>query len=666
MTLKILAGLATVAYVVWLVAASPGATKVPVFVVGAVLLYFWLGLLAHGRARQRGWTHVVRETLDVQILCIVLIYGLAVLCTTPVAITSDGCLYFGYLRSAVFDGDLEIARELEVLALPERAHAIVPVGPIAVWAAPYAAVYLSDHGGRALGLWEGPADASVDGLTGPYVWAVLIASFLIGAAGLVALHWRLRKLFAQQIALVAILLTYSATTLVWYMIYEPSLPHAASFGLTALFLVAAERWTRDRQPSTSHAVILGTLFGLMTLVRPQKGLFGLFLLAFVLSLRVSPRLRLRLSAPPRAVAAFLAPLLPMALLQWWMARALLAQQTYSLLGERGYLDLSGAHWSEVLFSSWHGLFSWTPVAYLAFVGTLIYLRRDRQWAIPALLVFVAMVWINGSTFDWHGAWAYGGRRFTSTLAALAPGLAAMVAMVWRRPLLLVAPLALMAAYWNFLLMVQWNFDRLPREEPVRFEQLTHEQVRLYYQETQFFPFAFPANLMFSWREGLPLEKYDLLGFERPEPQFFATFDESVNRFLLNGWSPGSCDADMHDCRSFRGAAEIAVPLDPEGTDEFAIAFRAWLMTTGDSGRLVVRVNGQRVGRITLTSTPTRFQLAVSADRFRRGFNRLRLRLDPTTPRSVDAAVTGQTESSDRGEPRRVAVGFLRLTPEGRP
>ena len=668
MTPKIFACLATLVYLAWLVVTSPGTAKTPAFVAGLAVLYLWLWLWLVVRERRRPyrWMHLARETIDVQILCIVLVYGLAVFSTTPLAITSDGCLYFGYLRSTVFDGDLEIDRELEVLSLPERAHAIVPVGPIAVWAVPYATVYLADHAGRASGLWEAPADPTTDGLRGPYAWSVLLTSFLVGAAGLVALHLRLRELFARQVALLATLLTYSATTLVWYMLYEPSLPHAASFGLTALFLVAADRWARDSQPSTSQAAILGILFGSMALVRPQNGLFGIFLLAFVVSLRFSPRLRLRLSAAPAAVGAFLAPLVPLAVLQWWMASALLAQQPYSLVGERGYLNFFDPRWSEVLFSSWHGLFSWTPVAYLAFIGTFIYLRRDRRWAISALLVFAAMVWVNGSPFDWHGAWAFGGRRFTSTLAALAPGLAALLAAVWRRPLLIVAPLAFMAAYWNFLLMVQWNFDRLPREEPVSFERLTQEQVRLYYENTEFFPFAFPANLLFSWREGLPMSKYDLLGVVRPEQEFFISFDEGVDRYLLEGWSRGDCAPGADGCRSFRSAGEIAVPLDPEGTAELAVAFRAWLLQPGESADLVVRLNGQRLGRQRLTSVPTRFQLPVSSDKFRPGFNRVQFRLDAASRRAADTsdALARQTESADRLGRQRVAVGFLRVTPSG--
>ena len=49
-------------------------------------------------------------------------------------ITSDGSLYFAYLRSFVFDRDLQIGPEIAFLNLPPRPHYIVPVGPAILWA----------------------------------------------------------------------------------------------------------------------------------------------------------------------------------------------------------------------------------------------------------------------------------------------------------------------------------------------------------------------------------------------------------------------------------------------------------------------------------------------------------------------------------------------------
>ena len=112
-------------------------------------------------------------------------------------------------------------------------------------------------------------------------------------------------------------------------------------------------------------------------------------------------------------------------------------------------------------------------------------------------------------------------------------------------------------------------------------------------------------------------------------------------------------------------ARSRVPLDPQGTAELAVAFRAWLVQPGESAELVVRANGQRIGRLRLTSAPTRFQLSAPPDKFRRGFNRVQFRLVASS-RVADTpeAAAMQTEPVERPSPQRVAVSFLRVTPHG--
>ena len=59
-------------------------------------------------------------------------------------VTSDGNLYFAYLRSLVFDHDLQIGPELDFLHLPPRPHNVVPVGPSILWAPFYLIVAGAD------------------------------------------------------------------------------------------------------------------------------------------------------------------------------------------------------------------------------------------------------------------------------------------------------------------------------------------------------------------------------------------------------------------------------------------------------------------------------------------------------------------------------------------
>ncbi len=645
------ASVASFAYLGWLLSNSPEISKQSVFLSGIVVWLTWCAW-AIARFRPVGQRLAFfREYADVHVLLIVLIYGFAVLRMSPIGITSDGGLYFGYLRSLVFDGDLQIGPELEFLRQTGRHHYVVPIGPMAVWAPLYLAVYLVDTIARVLG-WSAPPASAVElGLTGPYVRAALFTSFLLAAGGLVVMHLRLRREFPRLTALTATLLLYAGTTLLFYTIYEPSLPHPASFGLAALFVVYSERLTRDRSLTGRDAILLGGLYGLMCVVRPQNALFIVFPIAWQ-----SRALEKRLCLRP--VLLFALGAAPFALLQGAMAYALLSQQSYSLLGEGGYLRPWDSHWLDVLFSSWHGLFSWTPIAYVAFLGTLLYWRRNRRWSTAALAVFAAMCWVNGSAEDWHGSWAFGARRFTSTLVVLAPGLAAAVALVRKRPMLLIAPVAGFAALWNFYLMVQWNKDYIPREAPVSFERIAVQQVRFFFQD-YFYPFVFPANVVFSWREGLPLDRYDHLA--AITQTFGVGFDAGAREYLLNGWSPVRTDTAGSFRTMTAEEAVVIIPLRPPtdrvGTVVLEIRGRALLPASGEVILVAVEVAEQPVGRIAFGEGTFAHRLLTPAAAWRTGLNRLTIRRLGTLRGPASEALPGSADPlpAPSGEDGGVAV-----------
>ena len=218
------------------------------------------------------------RTGDVHVLVVFLLFGLALQQVVTEGITSDGCLYFAHLRSLVFDGDLDISRELAALNLPPRPHHVVAFGAAIVWAPLYLLVWLAD----TVGLLRVPELEGLQGLRGPYVRAALVSSYLVASAGLLVLHRRLRAEFGAVAALATSLLLAAGTSLAWYGLYEPAMAHAASFGLAALFVVGCDRW-RNRVPPVSVAVATGVLFSLLVAVRPQDGLFGIFLAATIAS-----------------------------------------------------------------------------------------------------------------------------------------------------------------------------------------------------------------------------------------------------------------------------------------------------------------------------------------------------------------------------------------------
>lgn len=551
-------------------------------------------------------------------------------------ITSDGALYFAHLRSIVFDRDLDIAAELDALHQPPRPHHVVPIGPAIVWAPAYLVVAAADAiaGGR------GSAGARVmHGLSGAYVQAAMLSSFAMMAAGLVVLHLRIRREFGAPIAAITSILLVAATTLAWYVVFEPSMTHAVSFGVVAIALVLAERWLVDAAPTRRQSLFLGAWYSLVIVVRPEDGVFAVFPLAALLCSR--PCRALDTGGRLRIAAAMIVGALPLIALQVGAAAWLMSTSRFTLAGgEEGYLNFLASRWSDVLFSSRHGLFSWTPFVWIALVGTVAYARRRPLWAIPALIAFIALTWTNGSAHDWAGGWAFGGRRFTSVLAAFAPGVAVAIAAAYRRPLLVIAPCVAAIVGWNALLMTQYQRGLLPRDEAVSFDAMVRQQAQLATAPPLFYPFGFPANVWFAWREHLPIDRYDLLGSEPLHREMYLPLNDWGERFLLDGWQNGA--GDQFGSRHYLVAPSgtIVVPLDvpPGAASTVDLEARAEGEPRGGVTRLDLSVNSRSFGELRLeigAATPSRraFVAPAGANIWRRGYNRV------TISRPPDAAAT---------------------------
>jgi hypothetical protein len=323
--------------------------------------------------------------------------------------------------------------------------------------------------------------------------------------------------------------------------------------------------------------------------------------------------------------------LPWIALQVLHSYVLLLRYDYQLMGQGGYLQPWQSRWIDTLFSSWHGFLSWTPVAYLAVIGTFAYLRREWRWAAAALAILFLTAWVNGSTQDWAGGWSFGGRRFTSSLVMLAPGLAIVVEFVLRRPLVALAPLVAAALWWNHLLMVQYTAGMLPKDEPVAFGRIVRQQAELHTRSPYWYPFAFPANVWFAWREGVPIDKYDVLSPVTPGPSFSLTFDRRAEAFLLSGWDVPGGD-DWGPSWWIGGSpATMAIPLALEDGDvTIRVRTRTRFEEPPVKALMALDVNGREVGRFTAglpDATTSEFVIPAAEARtlFRRGFNQVAFR-----------------------------------------
>jgi hypothetical protein len=315
---------------------------------------------------------------------------------------------------------------------------------------------------------------------------------------------------------------------------------------------------------------------------------------------------------------------------------LMSREPFDLVGNDGYLDFVHSRWADTLWSSWHGFLSWTPVAYIALLGTAFYARRHRPWAIAALLIVFLMAWINGSTADWAAGWSFGGRRFVSILAVLAPGLAYVVWQLARRPLIAVGIVVVFAIGWHQLLVAQYATRTLPKGAAVSFGQIVRQQAMLLTRPPFVYPFAFPANAWFAWRTGLPLDRYDLLGPESLRPSIDLPMNAAAGKFLISGWGPRASDS-AGELRWIDGPhADLVLPLDIPADRDISVRIQARtrMLDPPEPATLKISINGRELGTVTPDSqqpSEARFTVPSGTAILVRGFNRIVFAKDAAAP-----------------------------------
>ena len=180
----------------------------------------------------------------------------------------DGYEYYATTRSLVFDQDLDYGNDFEGLGAsgvpgPDgQRTSRFPIGLSVIWVLP---VMLA-HGGVLLSRVFG-AEIAPDGFATPYQSAATVTTFGIAMLGLLLLENVLRRRYGAAIAFWSTVAAWLATPLAFYATVNPSMSHAVSAGLAAVFVTV---WLAKRGDEGDRAwLIIGAIIGLMSLVRIQ-------------------------------------------------------------------------------------------------------------------------------------------------------------------------------------------------------------------------------------------------------------------------------------------------------------------------------------------------------------------------------------------------------------
>lgn len=550
----------------------------------------------------------------------VLVAAFAVLFGTFLAhdyrLTSDGVDHFVYLRSLWIDGDLDFANDyaqvsprgasVDPLTPLGRVGNLHPVGPALLWSPFYlAADALARLSGRA-----------PDGQGPLYRNAAALGGLVYGWIGLVLLYRAVRLVAERWAALVASLGIGFGTFLYWYVAFAPTMAHAVAFCAAALFV-----WVWLSEPAGARrALLLGAALGLCALTRWANAL-----LVLLPAVEALPRLARREEWRPLAREALLGLLAFLAVFWPQMLVWRLLYGAWLTVPQGAAFVGASPHWDGVLFSPHHGLFSWSPLAYLALPGFLMLARRAPWRGLAALACGLALVRLNAGVADWWGGAAFGARRFDALLPLLGLGLGAtLVALARfsaRHPRLLAGGCVGLLVGWNLLLARSYESGAWDYAGPVAFEQMGQAALGQV-DRALGAPFSLPGAL-FEWaRSGRVPADYEALYMQRPYSRWSVRMGLDERLFLEDGWSP-LARLDGQPARQIAGeGAGLVLPLHRAREYRFG----ARLRVSGEGpARLRLLVNQRVAGSLEAGPAWADAELLVPASFWRAGRNQVRLR-----------------------------------------
>lgn len=532
-------------------------------------------------------------------------------------ISSDGREHFAKMRSLVLDWDVDFSNDQKLF--PGRGTAaIYPIGPSLLWA-PF---YVASH----VVAWATHMPEWRKGVDFVHQRAVGFAGFFYGAIALVLVYKILTKFFSRQAALISALCTMYATFVVYYWLYEASMPHSISIFSTSLFLYV---WIQssDEERTISNWALLGASAGLMAMGRYQDA----FLVVVLLPGLIQAVVRLLKSGSWPAILTLFKGYLVAGgfgllaftpqLLHW---KAIYGSYFYIPIAEHREMFWFNPSPAHVLWSYNHGLMTWTPIVFLAFLGLAFLIRRQGALAAALILALLIQLYINSACEDWWGSSAFGARRFSCCFCIFAVGLAELIRVAAKRPMIPILGAGTIFVAFNVGLMYRFWSGELPVGEVIPPSVLiggTIDKLRI----AGLSP-TFPASMIFGLRYRVLPGRYEEILDSGTYSCWAVDFGaQGSDQLLGRGWSVAEHGNRggtwmWSEGRSSTLLVKLRRPLDYD----LVMNVQPYTYPGSPSPqRLKIAVNGNDVTDISLSDDMQEYRVGTSSHVWRQGLNELR-------------------------------------------
>lgn len=303
----------------------------------------------------------------------------------------DGIYYFSWLRSIVVDHDVQFTDEYTYfhasqpktwLGVPGNKYTI---GPAILWSPFYLWTYAIVH---------------KTGFELPYQLAAGLSSVLYAIAALAFLYILLDDRFGKIVSIASIICIAFASNLFFYGSLDAVNSHAVSFFAATIFLTFL-------LAKKKNWLFISISLGLIGLIRSQDLILGMLILPFI-----------KWKTLPQFLLGVVIGFIPQ-LIAWQLVNGNFWHSPY-ISSTEGFNFLHPQILS-VLFSPQNGLFLWTPIVLLGFIG-LWMRKRSFPLKLMGIVVCLQIFLVASWSIWWEGA-SYSGRMFVSILPLIGFGLA---------------------------------------------------------------------------------------------------------------------------------------------------------------------------------------------------------------------------------------------------
>jgi hypothetical protein len=255
-----------------------------------------------------------------------------------------------------------------------------------------------------------------DGFSLPYQWALIISGIFYTLLGVWFMRKLLLELFSDQVAAITLFLLFIGSSLFFFSTFGNDAPHVYIFTLVTILIYLTILW--HRSPKAITAAGIGLLAGLISMCRASGFLVILIPLFWGIGDLPSLKEKIRLIARNYkhvviVVVCTIIAFLPQ-ILYWKVNTGHFIYNAYD--DPQSGFNFSNPRFGYVLFGFRKGFYLYSLMMIFATIGFIQLYRSNRSIFLPALLFFLANVYLIAS---YSSLVSYGWRAFIEVHAILA-------------------------------------------------------------------------------------------------------------------------------------------------------------------------------------------------------------------------------------------------------